>query len=43
MAKGKKVTKDSVTRKKGYLYYVGGDGHTYETPMKHMTKVKKKK
>lgn len=34
MAKGKIVKKKAVNRRKGYMYYVDGDGNVRETKMK---------
>ena len=39
----KKVSKVAITRKPGNLYFVGGDGHVYETKMARGGKKKKRK
>jgi len=39
---GKIIVKNAVERKKGFLYYVDGEGNVCETEMKHGRKKKKK-
>ncbi|VVB65959.1 Uncharacterised protein [Candidatus Gugararchaeum adminiculabundum] len=34
---GEKIGSEKISRKNGYLYYIGKDGYVWEAPMKHTT------
>jgi hypothetical protein len=36
-----KVNNDKIAKKPGYLYYLGGDGYVWGSPMKHNPQGKK--
>lgn len=40
---GKKVSSEKITREAGYLYYVGGDGYVWRSPMRSNKSGTKKK
>jgi len=31
---GKKIGTEKISREKGYLYYIGNDGHVWRSPLK---------
>ena len=40
---GERVSKESIQKENGYLYFVGKDGYVWRVPMKHNKKGTKKK